>query len=33
MADFKWEQDLIDDYYRASDEVRERMIEEYGEIR
>ena len=21
---FKWEQDLIDDYYRASDEVKER---------
>ena len=33
MADFKWEQDLIDDYYRASDEIRERMIEKYGEIR
>ena len=30
---FKWEQDLIDDYYRASDEVKERMIEKYGEIR
>ena len=33
MADFKWEQDLIDDYYRASDEIKERMIEKYGEIR